>query len=755
MINAVNEQFSRFVNFAQERVDAGKATAIATKGDVQKGGGTTLEERSISVSRKIDWVSLSIFRGDSAQRANNEVRDLFRKTVADMFGGERNIPDSVRNAMLMKDYGHGKPLTARRILAVRDAIANLDRDNIFSGANDPHGAFADKAFKAGYTRLDFGKLNTAATLFAKARNIPIGTAFDQVITPGSAANRAMNAGSLYMKDVESFGRGYEAHCDIADRDAENMEIASESGSEGRTSNLSRVAENLAYKFRHFADDAKRMLAATNLPANTLDELVKAGNDAADRLDQVFSDLYNGNLTDRKKIAETLFGGENVKNLSPCKLKVVKALADASKSDPAVAEFSKYVSGLVETTIAEYDKLSAAYRTAVSKDMAPTAKFLLDTAAQAGGQATGKPCSIPGGIADSLEGYLGTMPFARFDNIKAFCDNLEKYGDARLRFSDGQKAELKALVENKFGAGRKAEKMFQKLVDGFETAFFAGQIRKPTDYGNAKTTAPERVLRHFKAHPEAIDALENGFKLDSDDDVELLKGDIKNKVREGFRDRLANSSEAADKILTITNLSSGIMPQGVREYNVGYVTFNGAPIPNAQLGTKFPQLGPESNTPQRRGYAEFLESKFDTNHKKMRQFVSYTCGMAEGLGGMIEKLLENGDGKAGLKGRSLSDIIAKGTLLAPTNRHPDENYDIHIAENGDVTITHTHHVMRQFSTLMCDDGAFQPQLLTGNPASPLGGCAKLTVTMTIKNASDAELGDEVPEFTIDDIRQEEI
>ena len=57
MINAVNEQFSRFVNFAQERVDAGKATAIATKGDVQKGGGTTLEERSISVSRKIDWVS--------------------------------------------------------------------------------------------------------------------------------------------------------------------------------------------------------------------------------------------------------------------------------------------------------------------------------------------------------------------------------------------------------------------------------------------------------------------------------------------------------------------------------------------------------------------------------------------------------------------------------------------------------------------------------------------------------------------------
>ena len=29
------------------------------------------------------------------------------------------------------------------------------------------------------------------------------------------------------------------------------------------------------------------------------------------------------------------------------------------------------------------------------------------------------------------------------------------------------------------------------------------------------------------------------------------------------------------------------------------------------------------------------------------------------------------------------------------------------------------------------------------------------TMTIKNASDAELGDKMPEFTIDDVRQEEV
>lgn len=50
------------------------------------------------------------------------MRDLFRKSVADVFGGESRIPASVRKAMLLSDYGKGKPLTARRILAVKTAI---------------------------------------------------------------------------------------------------------------------------------------------------------------------------------------------------------------------------------------------------------------------------------------------------------------------------------------------------------------------------------------------------------------------------------------------------------------------------------------------------------------------------------------------------------------------------------------------------------------------------------------------------------
>ena len=52
MINAVSYQFNKFVEFAEERVKAGKDTAIARTGEVRVGGGTPLEERAISASER-------------------------------------------------------------------------------------------------------------------------------------------------------------------------------------------------------------------------------------------------------------------------------------------------------------------------------------------------------------------------------------------------------------------------------------------------------------------------------------------------------------------------------------------------------------------------------------------------------------------------------------------------------------------------------------------------------------------------------
>lgn len=57
MINAVSYQFSKFVEFAQERVDAGKGSAIARTGEVRIGKGTPLEERAIYSTDKTDTSS--------------------------------------------------------------------------------------------------------------------------------------------------------------------------------------------------------------------------------------------------------------------------------------------------------------------------------------------------------------------------------------------------------------------------------------------------------------------------------------------------------------------------------------------------------------------------------------------------------------------------------------------------------------------------------------------------------------------------
>lgn len=64
----------------------------------------------------------ALFRSRANKEANDATRELFKSAVAEMFGGEDSIPENVRAAMKMKDYGKGRPLTARRIMAVKAAV---------------------------------------------------------------------------------------------------------------------------------------------------------------------------------------------------------------------------------------------------------------------------------------------------------------------------------------------------------------------------------------------------------------------------------------------------------------------------------------------------------------------------------------------------------------------------------------------------------------------------------------------------------
>ena len=63
-------------------------------------------------------------RTETQKQLNNETRELFKQMVIDIFGTSiEDVPKSVRSAMeLSKFDGTGRPLTARRIMAVNKAI---------------------------------------------------------------------------------------------------------------------------------------------------------------------------------------------------------------------------------------------------------------------------------------------------------------------------------------------------------------------------------------------------------------------------------------------------------------------------------------------------------------------------------------------------------------------------------------------------------------------------------------------------------
>ena len=184
-----------------------------------------------------------------------------------------------------------------------------------------------------------------------------------------------------------------------------------------------------------------------------------------------------------------------------------------------------------------------------------------------------------------------------------------------------------------------------------------------------------------AHPETLAIFDIGFNLDDDKAVEDVKSALKDKMVADIKKSLAQPSGD-------TSLSSGVMPQAVREYNLGFVTFNGQNIPCAMLGKNYP-ASMNANNPERKGYVEFLETKFDDNHKKMRQMVSYTCGMVNGLSGAINSLIDDGGEKSHIKGIPRQKCLDQGAIMVNADRLPEENYNITTTGNGDVTHDHPH------------------------------------------------------------------
>lgn len=106
-------QFNNFVAFATDKTTGDKS--VATLGAKDANGGFHISATTVDRVGKLR-------RGDSAKMDNDAVRTAFRDSVFAMFGGESRVPESVKKAMLMDDYGKGKPLTARRIMTVKNAV---------------------------------------------------------------------------------------------------------------------------------------------------------------------------------------------------------------------------------------------------------------------------------------------------------------------------------------------------------------------------------------------------------------------------------------------------------------------------------------------------------------------------------------------------------------------------------------------------------------------------------------------------------
>ena len=197
-INGYNSAFKSFVEFAQNRTGENQEKAIADA-RIKKFNG---EEVLTIAHVKTDDVHKWLRTGDECD-VNDRTRAIFRAAVVaavvNMFGGESKVPESVKKAMLMEDYDKGKPLTARRILAVKEAI---DADGTakarsatirFETIDNP----ANKAamLAKGYTKAELPRLARAARFYAEVNHCAEFEALEALTTASWRAPRTSRTAS--------------------------------------------------------------------------------------------------------------------------------------------------------------------------------------------------------------------------------------------------------------------------------------------------------------------------------------------------------------------------------------------------------------------------------------------------------------------------------------------------------------------------------------------------------------------------------
>ena len=107
-------QYQQFIDFASSK-GVWRNTLLMS----QNTGGNL----SIVAKPRGDFI-FNRWRDSDARRANDDIRAAFKKSVIDLFGVKSvdQLPESVQSAMKLDDYDQGKPLSVRRIRAVKAAV---------------------------------------------------------------------------------------------------------------------------------------------------------------------------------------------------------------------------------------------------------------------------------------------------------------------------------------------------------------------------------------------------------------------------------------------------------------------------------------------------------------------------------------------------------------------------------------------------------------------------------------------------------
>ena len=179
--------FQKFVDFANK--------AYATKGE------NTVARFEGMPRGDYKGAFASFWRTSDMKTANDQVRDLFLKTVADMFGGEKFIPDIVRDNMKLEDFGKGKPLTARRINLVRVAIDTL------GGGKFTDAASVERAKSMGYAPAELPKLARVANIYQQATGCTNEEAEEAALDTNSKARVLFDCGGRFTLNADNFKKG--------------------------------------------------------------------------------------------------------------------------------------------------------------------------------------------------------------------------------------------------------------------------------------------------------------------------------------------------------------------------------------------------------------------------------------------------------------------------------------------------------------------------------------------------------------------